>query len=71
MDAVGWLFDHLTKRHIWGHSYIQATISFRGFTIPWGVRLYVKKEQSDELGVPFKKITELASGPCPLPESPL
>ena len=43
MDAVGWLFDHLTKRHIWGHNYIQATLSFRGFTIPWGVRLYVKK----------------------------
>ena len=61
MDAVGWLFDHLTKRHIWGHNYIQATLSFRGFTIPWGVRLYVKKEHSDELGVPFKKITELAA----------
>ena len=61
MDATEWLFDHLTKRHIWGHNYIQATLSFRGFSIPWGVRLYVKKEQSNKLSVPFKKITELAA----------
>jgi SRSO17 transposase len=61
MDAVGWLFDHLTKKHIRGHQYVKATISFRGYTIPWGIRLYVKKEHSPKLGIPFKKITELAA----------
>jgi hypothetical protein len=61
MDAVGWLFDHLTKKHTLGHQYVKATISFRGYTIPWGVRLYVKKEHSPELGIPFKKITALAA----------
>lgn len=61
MDAVGWLFDHLTKKHTRGHQYVKATISFHGYTIPWGVRLYVKKEHSPELKIPFKKITELAA----------
>ena len=61
MDAVGWLFNHLTKKHTWGHQYVKATIYFRGYTIPLGVRLYVKKEHSPELGIPFKKITELAA----------
>jgi len=61
MDAVGWLFDPLTKKHTWGHHYIKATIHFRGYTIPWGIRLYVKKEHCPDLETPFKKITELAA----------
>ena len=30
-------------------------------TIPWGSWLYVKKEQADKLGVPFRTLTELAA----------
>jgi hypothetical protein len=61
MEAVGWLHDHVSGGSLWGHQYIKAMIFVRGHTIPFGVRLYVKKEDSHRLQVPFKKVTQLAA----------
>ena len=61
MQAVGWIRDPLTGRNIRGHQYVTATIRFRGHTIPFGIRLYVKKEDCKGLGVEFKKTTQLAA----------
>lgn len=61
MQAVGWIRDPLTGRNIRGHQYVTATIRFRGHTIPFGIRLYVKKEDSPNLNVKFKKTTQLAA----------
>jgi len=61
MEAVGWIRDPLTGRNIRGHQYVTATIRFRGLTIPFGIRLYVKKQDCCRLGLDFKKTTQLAA----------
>ncbi len=61
MDAVGYIRDPFTGRNIRGHQYVTAAIRFRGHTIPFGIRLYVKKEDCKPLGVKFKKTTQLAA----------
>jgi hypothetical protein len=61
MEAVGWIRDPLTGRNIRGHQYVTATIRFRGHTIPFGIRLYVKKQDCHRLGLDFKKTTQLAA----------
>ena len=45
MDAVGWVHDAGHRaRSVKGHQYVTAILLFRGHRIPFGVRLYVKKE---------------------------
>ena len=61
MEAVSWIHDPTTGRSIRGHQYVTATLSFRGHTIPLGIRLYVKKEDCRGLGIRFRKTTELAA----------
>jgi SRSO17 transposase len=61
MDAVGWIRDPLIGRNILGHQYVKATILFRDFTIPFGIRLYVKDKHCTKLGLEFKKTTHLAA----------
>lgn len=61
MDAVGWVHDPVSKKSVWGHQYIKATIYTRGITIPFAVRLYVKDKDSLKLEIPFRKVTELAA----------
>jgi hypothetical protein len=61
MDAVGWIRDPLTGKNIRGHQFVTAIIRFRGHTIPFGIRLYVKKEDCRSLGCDFKKTTQLAA----------
>jgi len=61
MDAVDWLYDHATKRKVRAHLYVTAVVGFRGYTMPWGVRLYAKKPHCKALGIPFRKTTELAA----------
>jgi len=61
MEAVSWIRDPLTGRSIRGHQYVTAAIRFRGHTIPFGIRLYVKKEDCPALAVEFKKTTQLAA----------
>ena len=61
MEAVGWIRDPLTGRNIRGHQYVTATVRFRGHTIPFGIRLYVKKQDCRCFGLDFKKTTQLAA----------
>jgi SRSO17 transposase len=61
MDAVDWVYDPVTGKKVRGHVFVTAVINFRGQTIPWGVRLYAKKEHCPKLGIPFRKTTELAA----------
>jgi hypothetical protein len=61
MDAVAKMKEPTTEAYIRGHHYVGAILICRGHVIPWGIRLYVKKEQCAPLGVPFQKTTELAA----------
>ena len=61
MEAVGWIRDASTGKKVRGHLYVAAVVEFRGQTIPWGVRLYAKKDDCPKLGLPFRKTTELAA----------
>ncbi|MCH7686177.1 MAG: transposase [Planctomycetes bacterium] len=61
MEAVGWVHDPVSGRSVRGHQYVKGLIEFRGFVIPFGIHLYVKKEHSKDLGVEFKKTTQLAA----------
>lgn len=61
MDAVAKMKDPTTDAYMRGHQYVCATLLFRQQVIPWGIRLYVKKEACAAVGVPFRKTTELAA----------
>jgi len=61
MDAVGWIHDPVSNRLIRGHQYVKATLRFRGHTIPFGIRLYVKEQDCGDLSVAFRKTTQLAA----------
>jgi len=61
MQGVCWLHDPATGRKIRGHQYIVAVLRFRGYTIPFGLRLYLKKEACKALKQPFRKTTQLAA----------
>lgn len=61
MDGVGWIHDPVSGQRIRGHLYVKATLRFRGHTIPWGVRLYAKKQLCPDLGITFRKTTHLAA----------
>ncbi len=61
MEAVSWIHDPVRDRSIKGHQYVTAVLRFRGHVIPWGVRLYLKKEEAALLGRPFQKTTQLAA----------
>jgi len=61
MAGVGKLFHHSTGKYGQGHTIVKVCLYYRGITIPWGSWLYVKKEHSAKLQVPFRKLTELAA----------
>ena len=61
MEAVGWIRDPLTGKSIRGHQFVTATVRFRGHSIPFGIRLYIKKEDCRSLGRDFKKTTQMAA----------
>ncbi len=61
MEAVAKMKDPTTHAYIRGHQYVCGTLLFREHVIPWGIRLYVKKEACAAIGVPFQKTTELAA----------
>jgi len=61
MAAVGKLHHHATGQYGRGHTLVKACLYYRGVTIPWGSWLYVKKEHSGKLKLPFRKLTELAA----------
>jgi SRSO17 transposase len=61
MDAIAKMKDPTTAAYMRGHPYVCGTLLFRQQVIPWGIRLYVKKEACAAVGVPFRKTTELAA----------
>ena len=61
MEAVNWIHDPLSGKNIRGHQYVTATIRLCGHTIPFGIRLYIKKEDCRSLQRQFKKTTQLAA----------
>jgi SRSO17 transposase len=61
MAAVAKMKDPTTDAYIRGHQYVCGLLLFRQHVIPWGIRLYVKKEACAGIGVPFRKTTELAA----------
>jgi SRSO17 transposase len=61
MEAVGWIHDATTGQAVRGHLYVSAVLKCRDHIIPWGVRLYAKKEHCRKLGLRFRKTTELAA----------
>ena len=61
MDAVAKMKDPTIDAYIRGHQYVCGILVFRQHVIPYGVRLYVKKEYCPALGVAFCKTTELAA----------
>ncbi|MDH7561740.1 MAG: transposase, partial [bacterium] len=44
MQAVEWIYDGSSGQKIRGHQFVCATIVLSGVQIPFGIRLYVKKE---------------------------
>ena len=61
MEAVNWIHDPLSGRSVKGHQYVTATLRFRGHTIPFGIRLYVKEEDCRSLKRTFQKTTHMAA----------
>ena len=61
MEAVGWIRDPLTGKSVRGHQFVTAVLRIGGHVIPWGIRLYIKKEDCRSLGHDFKKTTQLAA----------
>ena len=60
MQAVGKIHHHATGKYCMGHTILKACLYYRGVTIPLGSWLYIKKEHTKDLEIPFKKLTELA-----------
>ena len=61
MEAIGKLRHHATGKYGTGHTIVKVSLYYRGVTIPWGSWLYVKKEHTAKLQIPFCKLTELAA----------
>ena len=61
MEAVGKLHHHATGKYGTGHTILKVCLYYRGVTIPWASLLYIKKEHTNKLKVPFYKLTELAA----------
>ena len=53
-------FDHLTKRFVLGQQIVCSIIHYRGFTIPYDFDVYISKKHSSELGIKFRKKTDIA-----------
>jgi hypothetical protein len=61
IDAIAKMKDPTTNAYIPGHQYVCGLLLFQQHVIPWGIRLYVKKEACAEVGDPFQKTTALAA----------
>jgi hypothetical protein len=61
MDAVAKRKDSTLDAYIRGHQYVRASVAFREYVIPLGLRLSSKNVQGPALGLPFPKTTELAA----------
>ncbi len=60
VEAAFKFLEHTTKQYIWGHQLVCAIIEYRNIIIPYAIDVYVTKEQSGKLKLPFKRKTEMA-----------
>lgn len=60
IDGAFKYYDHLSKTYIKGQQIVCSIISYKGLIIPYGFDVYIPKEQCLELGITFKKKTQLA-----------
>jgi SRSO17 transposase len=61
MDAIAKMKDPTIDAYIQGHQYVCAILVCREHVIPFGIRLYAKKEHCAGLKLSFRKTTELAA----------
>ena len=61
MDAGANMKDPIMDAYSRGHHYVCAIVAYHGDVIPCGIRLYVKREHSAALRLPFHKTTALAA----------
>jgi SRSO17 transposase len=61
MEAVGVFRDGVSGQMMRSHQFVSAVLRVGNVTIPWGIRLYAKKEASKKLKAPFRKTTALAA----------
>jgi len=61
MEAVDWVYDPVTGKKVRGHLYVTGVVKCRNVVIPWGIRLYAKKNCCRNLGLRFRKTTQLAA----------
>jgi len=60
IEAAFKFFDHVTSQYIVGQQAVCMIILYRGLVIPYSIDVYVPKEQSKTLGVPFVEKTKMA-----------
>ena len=60
IQAAFRFLEHTTKQYIWGQQLVCAIIEYRKIVIPYAIEVYITKEQSQGLNLPFKKKTEIA-----------
>ena len=60
MEAAYTVFDHVTKRYLWGHHFVCVVLQYRGVTIPYAIELYRSKEDCAKRHLPFRKLTTIA-----------
>lgn len=61
MEALGFIHDSTKNKVIWGHDAVFIAILFRGYIIPLGVRLWIKKELLENPESDFQTLTELGA----------
>lgn len=60
IQAAFKFLEHTTKQYIWGQQLVCAIIEYRNIVIPYSIEVYITKEQSKALNLPFKKKTDIA-----------
>lgn len=60
IDGAFKYFSHLSKTYIKGQQIVCSIISYRGLIIPYGFDVYIPKDQCQELGITFRKKTQIA-----------
>ncbi|GEM_PF-3946554 len=60
VQAAFHLFDHTTKRFLWGYQFACVTLLYREMIIPYAIELYRSKSDCQERHLPFRKLTQIA-----------
>lgn len=61
MQGAGKYRDGATQGFVWGHNVLGGVFYYRGFTIPYRLKVHLKPEQAKELGETFQTLPEMAA----------